>query len=67
MSKKVLTYHLQELGFKNIYKMVIEGAKDAGEATKEQVDKAYKTAHLQTIRYRKKKIVIKDYDTCLKK
>jgi len=57
---------LQELGFKNIYKMVIEGAKDAGEATKEQVDKAYKTAQLQTIRYNKKKIVVKDYDTGLK-
>lgn len=57
---------LQELGFRNIYKMVLEGAKDAGEATKEQVDKAYKTAQLQTIRYNKKKIVVKDYDTGLK-
>ena len=58
--------NLQELGFRNIYKMVLEGAKDAGEATKEQVDKAYKTAQLQTIRYNKKKIVVKDYDTGLK-
>ncbi|WP_213818959.1 toprim domain-containing protein [Garciella nitratireducens] len=57
---------LQELGFRNIYKMVLEGVKDAGEATKEQVDKAYKTAQLQTIRYNKKKIVVKDYDTGLK-
>ena len=57
---------LQELGFRNIYKMILEGVKDAGEATKEQVDKAYKTAQLQTIRYNKKKIVVKDYDTGLK-
>ena len=58
---------LQELGFKNIYKMVIDGVKDAGEATKKQIDKAYKIAQLQAIRYNKKKIVIKDYDTGLKK
>ena len=46
--------------------MVLEGAKDAGEATKEQVDKAYKTAQLQAIKYNKKKIIVKDYDTGLK-
>jgi DNA primase len=57
---------LQELGFKNIYKMLLEGAKDAGEATKEQVDKAYKSAQLQPIRYDKKRIVVKDYNTGLK-
>ena len=57
---------LQELGFKNIYKMIIEGVKDAGEATKEQVDKAYKSAQLQSVRYEKKRIVIKDYDAILK-
>ncbi len=58
---------LQELGFRNIYKMILEGAKDAGEATKEQADKAYKTAQLQAIKYNKKKIIVKDYDTDLKK
>lgn len=52
---------LQELGFRHIFKMSVVGAKDVGEATKEQVDKAYNTAQLQSIRYSKKKIVIKDY------
>jgi 5S rRNA maturation endonuclease (ribonuclease M5) len=57
---------LQELGFRYIYKMVLEEAKDAGEAKKEQVDKAYKSAQLQPIRYDKKRIVVKDYNTGLK-
>lgn len=57
---------LQDLGFRYIYKMIIEGAKDAGEATKEQVDKAYRTAQLQPIRYSRKRIVVKDYDIGLK-
>ena len=46
---------LQELGFRNIYKMVLEGAKDAGRSHKEQVDKAYKTAQLQTINITRRK------------
>lgn len=57
---------LQKLGFRYIYKMVLEEAKDAGEAKKEQVDKAYKSAQLQPIRYDKKRIVVKDYNTGLK-
>ena len=57
---------LQELGFRCIYKMIIDGAKDAGEATKGQVDKAYNDAQLQPIRYGKKRIVVKDYDTGLR-
>lgn len=52
---------LQEIGFKNVYKMVLEdGAKDAAEANKEQVDDAYKNAQLQPIKYKKKRIVIHD-------
>lgn len=51
---------LQEVGFKNVYKMILTEGKDAGEATKEQVDQAYKLAEPQDVRYKKKRIIIND-------
>lgn len=54
---------LQELGFTHIYKMLLDGAKDAGEATKAQVDEAYRKAALVPIKYKKKKIVLENVDT----
>lgn len=54
---------LQELGFTQIYKMVLEGANDAGEATKAQVDEAYRKATLVPIKYKKKKAVLENTDT----
>lgn len=51
---------LQELGFKNVYKMILVGAKDAAEATSEQVYVAYENAELQSIRYSEKKVIVKE-------
>lgn len=53
---------LQELGFKNIYKMILKNGKDAAEATKEEVDYAYNSSELQCVRYTQKKITIIDED-----
>jgi DNA primase len=53
---------LQELGFINIYKMALQGVKDAAEASKEQVDNAYCAAELQPSKYPKKRIIIYDAD-----
>ncbi|MBH1941085.1 toprim domain-containing protein [Mobilitalea sibirica] len=53
---------LQELGFKNIYKMILKNGKDAAEATKEEVDYAYNRSELQSVRYSEKKITIIDED-----
>lgn len=54
---------LQEVGFTNVYKIILQDAKDAAEATKIQVDDAYRNSQLQTIRYKKKRIVINDIDS----
>ncbi|MGL4731532.1 MAG: toprim domain-containing protein [Clostridium sp.] len=54
---------LQELGFTQIYKMVLDGVKDAGGATKAQVDEAYRKAQLVPVKYKKKNVVLENTDT----
>lgn len=51
---------LQEIGFEKVYKMILNDGKDAAEATKESVDRAYTNAELQSIRYVKKKVICKE-------
>lgn len=53
---------LQELGFTKINKMILSRGKDAAEATKYEVDEAYCSAEIQSVRYNKKKIVLLDID-----
>jgi hypothetical protein len=61
---KVNMMNLQSMGFRNIYKMQLNGkVKDACEATREQVKWAYEHAELQPIITEKKKIMLLNLNT----
>ncbi|MFL0270116.1 toprim domain-containing protein [Candidatus Clostridium radicumherbarum] len=55
--------HLQELGFTQLYKMVLKNGNDAADSCYQQVKDAYSEAELIPIKYNKKKIVLENVDS----